>query len=212
MTRTSEFPLIETARCHIRLATLEEAPMLAEFHAKNREHLLPWEPFQPESYYTAAYWQQRIAQDIETFLRGSAVRLVVLHKETGEIIGCINYFHVHPSGSKYCTLGYKVGKAWEGQGYMTETIDAANRYIFESLNLYRIQANYLPRNTRSAKLLRRLGFAVEGFIPEFLEINGVREDHILTSLRPNQRPPSCLRKLYDACVAYPLFTLWRLLK
>lgn len=43
-------------------------------------------------------------------------------------------------------------------------------------------ANYLPQNQRSAALLKRLGFSVEGYARDYLKINGEWQDHILTSL------------------------------
>jgi ribosomal-protein-alanine N-acetyltransferase len=47
-------------------------------------------------------------------------------------------------------------------------------------------ANYMPRNQRSANVLKRLGFVVEGYARNYLLINNHWEDHILTSLtNPN---------------------------
>lgn len=52
---------------------------------------------------------------------------------------------------------------------------------FNELGLNRIMANYLPRNNRSARLLDRLGFTEVGLAKRYLLINGVWEDHVLTS-------------------------------
>jgi ribosomal-protein-alanine N-acetyltransferase len=44
----------------------------------------------------------------------------------------------------------------------------------------------VPTNERSAALLRRLGFVVEGYARDYLFIGGKFRDHILTSLtNPN---------------------------
>ena len=43
-------------------------------------------------------------------------------------------------------------------------------------------ANYMPINFRSAKLLHRLGFTVEGYAKNYLLINNRWEDHVLTAL------------------------------
>jgi ribosomal-protein-alanine N-acetyltransferase len=52
--------------------------------------------------------------------------------------------------------------------------------------MHRITASYLPHNQRSGKLLKRLGFVVEGYAYDYIMINGKWEDHILTSLvNPN---------------------------
>lgn len=43
-------------------------------------------------------------------------------------------------------------------------------------------ANYVPTNERSGRLLRRLGFTVEGYARDYLFIDGAWRDHVLTSL------------------------------
>jgi ribosomal-protein-alanine N-acetyltransferase len=43
-------------------------------------------------------------------------------------------------------------------------------------------ANYVPTNERSGRLLRRLGFVVEGYARDYLFIGGRFQDHVLTAL------------------------------
>ena len=43
-------------------------------------------------------------------------------------------------------------------------------------------ANYLPINERSGRLLKRLGFKVEGYARDYIFINGAWQDHILTAM------------------------------
>jgi ribosomal-protein-alanine N-acetyltransferase len=40
----------------------------------------------------------------------------------------------------------------------------------------------VPTNERSGRLLRRLGFVVEGYARDYLFIGGQFRDHVLTSL------------------------------
>jgi ribosomal-protein-alanine N-acetyltransferase len=54
--------------------------------------------------------------------------------------------------------------------------------MFEQQKLHRIMANYMPSNKRSARLLQKLGFVIEGHAKKYLLINGQWEDHVLTSL------------------------------
>jgi ribosomal-protein-alanine N-acetyltransferase len=65
---------------------------------------------------------------------------------------------------------------------MREALLKANAYVFDSLGLHRIMANYMPSNERSAHVLDRLGFTREGLAKDYLKIDGRWEDHILTSL------------------------------
>jgi [ribosomal protein S5]-alanine N-acetyltransferase len=65
---------------------------------------------------------------------------------------------------------------------MQEALTVGIKYVFNTMQCHRIQANYMPRNRKSGNLLAKLGFRVEGDAKDYLLINGVWEDHILTSL------------------------------
>ena len=82
----------------------------------------------------------------------------------------------------------------EGKGLMTEALrDAVLPYALRArseggLGLHRIQAGYVPDNTRSAAVLERLGFERIGVAKEYLHIGGRWCDHVLTQiLAPGHR-------------------------
>ena len=58
----------------------------------------------------------------------------------------------------------------------------AIQYMFEKQKIHRIMANYMPSNEKSARLLSKLGFTIEGCAKDYLLVNGKWEDHKLTSL------------------------------
>ena len=50
-------------------------------------------------------------------------------------------------------------------------------------------ANYVPTNERSGRVLRRLGFVVEGYARDYLFIGGAWRDHVSPDpARPTPRP------------------------
>jgi ribosomal-protein-alanine N-acetyltransferase len=65
---------------------------------------------------------------------------------------------------------------------MIEALQAAIAFVFGPLRVHRIQANYMPHNLRSGRLLERLGFVEEGLARDYLLIDGRWRDHVLTSL------------------------------
>ena len=67
-------------------------------------------------------------------------------------------------------------------GLMTEALRLAIDYMFKERNLHRIMANYMQSNSRSGRILEKLGFAIDGRAKEYLQINGRWEDHVMTSL------------------------------
>jgi [ribosomal protein S5]-alanine N-acetyltransferase len=50
--------------------------------------------------------------------------------------------------------------------------------MFQELGLHRIEANIMPKNKRSLRVVEKLGFYNEGLAYKYLKINGKWEDHI----------------------------------
>ena len=89
-----------------------------------------------------------------------------------------------------CFLGYALAERRQGAGLMTEAVRLGIEYMFQEMHLHRISANYMPHNTASAAVLKRLGFTVEGYSRDYLQIDGRWQDHIVTSLiNPDWSPP-----------------------
>jgi ribosomal-protein-alanine N-acetyltransferase len=74
-------------------------------------------------------------------------------------------------------LGYGAVAAHAGRGYMTEGMHLVLRRAFSELRLHRVEANIQPGNTASIALVRRCGFAREGYSPRYLKIGGRWRDH-----------------------------------
>lgn len=169
--------------------------MLA-FYEENREHLARWSPLPPEGYYTERYWRGRLAQARAEFERDLSMKLVLFERERGAdgpVIGVCNFTNFVRGPFQACYLGYSLDYRFEGRGIMFEALTAAIRYAFDSLRLHRVMANYLPTNERSGRLLRRLGFRVEGYAHDYLLIAGRWQDHILTALTNSQPSAGGLR-------------------
>lgn len=74
-------------------------------------------------------------------------------------------------------------KAYIQKGLMKEALRSAVSYVFDVLKLHRIEANVMPKNSASIKLLESLGFEQEGLAKNYLKINEKWEDHIHFAIR-----------------------------
>ena len=115
-------------------------------------------------------------------MKKSARFFIFDKKNPNQIIGMCNLTQIFRGLFQACYLGYKIDHAYEGKGLMFEALRETIRFAFEDLRLHRIMANYMPINMRSAKLLNRLGFVIEGFAKNYLLINNKWEDHVLTAV------------------------------
>lgn len=174
--------LLTTDRLLLRLASPAFAPAMAEFSLKNREHLAPWGPTPPDDFYEEGYWVDRFTHDVKEADAGRSFRLLFTFPDDPDMpIGWATMSMVVRGVFHAGTLGYGLGDAQQGQGLMHEGLAALVDYSFDTLNLHRIQANYVPTNVRSALVLKRLGFLVEGYAYDYLLIDGRWQDHVLTS-------------------------------
>lgn len=172
--------MIQTARLVLRLARVDEAAAVSRYWVDNRDRFRPTDPPRDEEFYTEAYWRARLDLNRREADAGESLRLFAFLG--ARPIAAINFTQVRRGPQQACTLGFGVGGAHEGQGYMGEALRAATAHVFEAMGLHRIEANYLPENLRSGRLLLRLGFEVQGYARRYLYINGAWRDHVLTAL------------------------------
>jgi len=84
----------------------------------------------------------------------------VFERETGLLVGEAGLFPLAPGGPD-TALGYAFGRDYWGQGYATEAGRAALDEGFGPLGLDRIVAITREANTRSRKVLGKLGFRLD---------------------------------------------------
>ncbi len=171
----------------VRLVVLESADyeLLQHYCVENKAHLAPWEPVRDAAYYTAPAMCRLARERHRQFLDGTAVHLSALDAE-GRMFADCAFTNIVRGAFQACNLGYSIAKASEGRGLMTAVVKAGIDVMFTDYGLHRIQANYMPSNTRSASLLERCGFVREGLAKSYLQIAGRWEDHVLTALvNPN---------------------------
>jgi [ribosomal protein S5]-alanine N-acetyltransferase len=75
-------------------------------------------------------------------------------------------------------VGYWIDEALAGAGYVPEGVVLIMQYAFDVLQLHRLEAAIVPRNSSSRRVADKLGLRDEGTAVRFLQIQGVYEDHI----------------------------------
>jgi ribosomal-protein-alanine N-acetyltransferase len=180
---------LTTERLLLRPLRPHYAEAACAYYARNRAHLDPWEPARAPDFSTVAYHRRELEQTWREQLAGSCARFGVHIGQGDALIGIINLWAIRRGNIHAAVIGYSVDAAHEGHGYVTEGARAVVDYAFTALNLHRIETSYHPTNDRSGRVLRRLGFVVEGYARDYLRIDGDWRDAILVSLtNPNWQP------------------------
>lgn len=88
-------------------------------------------------------------------------------KETGTLIGSCGYNVWQLAGACRGEIGYDLGAAYWGRGYMPEALVTMLEFGYSVMGLNRIEALVLPENTASRTMLNKLGFQEEGLLREY---------------------------------------------
>jgi len=171
------------------MANESDISSIIGYFQKNSVHFAPTDPTMPEGFFSEPFWIERIQKSLVEFKSESSLRLFIFPEESRQVIGTVNFTQMFRGPFQACYLGYGIDLDYQGKGLMYEALVAAIQFVFGELNFHRIMANHLSENERSARLLKRLGFTVEGLARNYLFINGAWRDHVLNSLQnPDWKP------------------------
>lgn len=186
--------IVKTERLNIALAELDDVEIILSYYERNKEHFRKSMMAYPSNFFTKDYWKAYVESALLDFDRGINIRLFafintsihnsldVKHGGIASPIAHANLTNITRGAFHACFLGYGLDREHLGNGYMFEAVSSVINYAFSELNLHRIMANYMPSNKRSERLLEKLGFAKEGYAKDYLFLDNVWEDHIMTSL------------------------------
>lgn len=114
------------------------------------------------------FWQRRFAEESIARLRREALTFLVRRGDTDALVGACHFSGFLWGRYQRCAVGFNIAEAAQGNGFMTEAVKAAIDYVSNEWGVHRFEAFYEAENVKSAKLLERLGFAVEGVLANYL--------------------------------------------
>ncbi len=154
---------------------------------ESRRFLEPWEPVWRSDELTEAAFRRRVQRNAEEFSAGQAVPLFLFRRSDQALLGGITIGYIRRGAAQSCMIGYWMGEKYAGQGHMFAALRLVIPYIFSGLQLHRIEAACIPDNERSIRLLEKAGFRREGYLRDYLKINGAWRDHVLYARLPTDR-------------------------
>ncbi len=169
--------VLRSNRLTLDPAGMVEPDAVEGFFSRNREFHAPWDPIRPESYYLHDSIQAMLCSQQEQIQQSKAYYWYVRTNENSDVIGFIGLTNIVYGAFLSCFLGYKMDGRCNGRGYMTEALSCVIAFAFEHCKLHRIEANVMPRNLASIRVLEKLGFVNEGFSESYLKIAGKWEGH-----------------------------------
>lgn len=168
----------ETKRLSLRVCNYEQAEQVLRFLERNRTIFEPWEPLHSPYFYTTDYQTRTLDAEFKLTLQTRHVRYYLFLKDNpNEIIGTVCFSNIHHADDKSCRLGYKIAAAHQRNGYAKEALTCLIPMLHEEFGLHRIEADIMPTNEPSLRLVESLGFCYEGIARSSHEICGSWKDH-----------------------------------
>lgn len=156
----------------------EDAPSLFAAVEENRAHLRPW-----------LIWVDATQKEMHSleYIRNArqeqydqqSIAFGIFRED--RLIGGLG-MHQWDRRLRKAQLGYWLAQAETGKGIMTGCIGVLMNYLFDRLDLNKLELHYLPGNMKSAAVAQRLGFRVEGVLRDSFLMNGTLHDLVLAGL------------------------------
>lgn len=161
--------VLKSKRVFLRAPEPDDCDTLINLYHSSRRHF--------HGYARADFDRKSFDSMLADSAKDSNEYFLVCRVEDPKIIGTLNFSQIFRKSFQNAYLGYQLFAGFTGNGYMTEAVEIALRYAFTDLQLHRVEANVQPVNKPSIAVLRRNGFAKEGFSRRYLKIGGRWRDH-----------------------------------
>ena len=156
------------------------------YYMRNRDSFKIWEPLRQEDFYTIDHHKTALKAGLKRVNEGKEYRFMIFEKDDlqlTKVIGVLSFSSIVKGPFLSCFVGYSIDNNFQNKGYMTQALKAGINFMFDTIGLHRIEANIMPNNISSLKVVTKLGFENEGLSPKYLKINGTWEDHAHMVLR-----------------------------
>ncbi|MCK8058393.1 MULTISPECIES: GNAT family N-acetyltransferase [unclassified Fusibacter] len=109
-------------------------------------------------------------------------RWMIIEDQTNLPIGTIG-FHRWDKQNKIAEIGYDLSPTKWSKGYMSEAIKETLVFLFDRLDVDKVQAIVHVDNAPSKRLLEKTGFRIEGNIRNIYFLKGEYHDHYLMTIQ-----------------------------
>jgi len=167
---------------YLRFPQMADFEQWSKLREESRTFLEPWEPTWPRDDLTRGAFRRRLKRYSSDIRVGLAYPFFIFRESDESLVGGVTISNIRRGVTQSCSLGYWLGERFAKQGYMYDSVCAIIDFIFEDMNLHRIEAATLPENKPSQGVLKKTGFSQEGYARQYLKINGVWKDHVLFAI------------------------------
>ena len=170
---------VETERLILRFLDESDIPGLIDYYQRNKNFLEPWVPKFGEEFFTNEFQLRRLEYEKELRDSGAEYRYRIFKKDDPQKnIGNVAVSQIIRGVLQSAFLGYSIDEKENGKGIATEAISKVIEISFNELKLHRLEANIIPTNAASIRVVEKLNFTKEGYSRNYCKINDKWQDHL----------------------------------
>lgn len=150
---------IETDRLILRRYVIEDADAMYKNWASDSEvtKFLTWQPHSSVDVSRGIIENWLKEYSDEKYYQWA----IVLKANGNEPIGDISVVHMKEDISMV-HIGYCLGRAWWRRGIMSEALKAVMDFMFDTVEVNRVESRHDPMNPNSGKVMQKCGMKYEG--------------------------------------------------
>jgi len=168
----------------LRIVRMRDAKTLESLVLSNRDWLKPWEATNPEGPQNFDF-RGMVRNVLRQYDQQTGVPFVI--EVDGRLVGQLNVANILYGAVSSAVIGYWIvpelgGNQIAGRGVAPTSVALATDYLMQRIGLHRVEINIIPENSKSLRVVEKLGFRHEGLKRRFIHINGSWRDHYVFAL------------------------------
>ena len=157
----AEFEDLYTERLHLRKLTREDIPDYYR-HLGSSPEVTKYMLFQPHRDMGESV--ASVEKALRRYEEGKCYRYCIARKDDDRLIGVVEALRFDEENSS-CSFAYMLGKDFWGLGYGTEALKAVLDFLFEKMEILRVEADHMTANPASGAVMRKAGMVFRERIP-----------------------------------------------
>ena len=184
-------PVLQSGGIGIRPIRLRDARPIERELIEGRSWMREWEATSPRG--ALSFDTRASIRALQQNARnGQGLPFVV--EVDGRLAGQLNVTSIAYGSLSSATIGYWIAERFAGRGATPTAVALATDHCFTALGLHRMEICIRPENTKSLRVVEKLGFRYEGLKRRYIHINGDWRDHFCFGLVTEEVPGGVLRR------------------
>jgi len=162
----------------LKLKDYQDSEAVFQLIDQSREHLKQWMP-SVEDIHSVEDVNKRMRKHLKELTEQEGIHFLIYYKN--DLAGSISIKEIDWQ-VRSAELGYWLGSGFTGRGIINRTSTALLEYVFEEMDLHKVEIWVAEKNAKSRRIPEHLGFIKEGMRRDNELIDGTYYNMVIYGL------------------------------